>query len=434
MRARTCLAAALASLALAGCGRSSQPAGAAVGPTPALAAPHHRLIPTVKIARPVGWPAGRTPLAAPGLRVEALARGLVHPRSLLVLPDGDVLVAETNGPAHPPPTGLRAIAEKLVMGMVGADVPSPNRIILLRGRGPDGTAQSRSVFLQGLNSPFGMALVGDQLYVADTDALLRFPYVTGETRITAPAVKVADLPAGPIDHHWTKTIAVARGGGALFVSIGSNSNIGENGMAAEKGRARVVEIDLAGGRIQPFATGLRNAVGLAVDPATGALWAAVNERDELGDHLPPDYLTDVRRGAFYGWPYSYWGRHVDPRVKPQRPDLVAAAVTPDYALGAHVAPLGLAFAHGAALGARFGDGAFVGEHGSWNRSVLSGYEVVFVAFANGRPAGKPQAVLGGFLNRKGEAMGRPVGVAVDASGALLVADDVGGAVWRVSAR
>jgi glucose/arabinose dehydrogenase len=408
------------------------PTSATVGPDPVLPAPQHRAIPTLRLAKPIGWPAGRTPVAAPGLKVQAYALGLAHPRTLLVLPNGDVLVAETNGPAHPPPTGFRGFAERIVMGMVGAEVPSPNRIVLLRGLAADGSAQSRSVFLGGLNSPFGMALVGDNLYVADTDAVLRFAYKPGETRIAEPGVKVADLPAGPINHHWTKTLAASPDGGKLYVSVGSNSNVGENGVAAEQGRALVLELDLATGRARPFATGLRNAVGLAVEPGPGAIWAVVNERDELGDQLPPDYLTEVKDGAFYGWPYSYWGRHPDPRVKPQRSDLVATAVTPDYALGAHVAPLGIVFYTGTALPAVYRGGAFIGEHGSWNRSVFNGYKVVFVPFANGKPSGPPADVLTGFLDGE-RAMGRPVGVAIDRTGALLVADDVGNAVWRVSA-
>ncbi|HUO11212.1 MAG TPA: sorbosone dehydrogenase family protein [Caulobacteraceae bacterium] len=426
-------AAVLALLAvLAGCGRASSSTPPPVGPTPQIPAPQHGLIPTVKFAKPIGWPDGRTPIAAPGLKVQALARGLVHPRTVLGLPNGDVLVAETNGPAPPPPKGVRAVAEKVVMGLVGAEVPSPNRITLLRGLKPEGSAASRSVYISGLTSPFGMALVGDNLYVADTDAILRFPYDPAATHVAGPGAKVIDLPAFPIDHHWTKTLVASPDGKTLFVSIGSNSNIGENGMAAEKGRARILAVDLATGRAHAYATGLRNAVGLAIEPTTGVLWAAVNERDELGDNLPPDYLTSIKDGGFYGWPYAYWGRRVDTRVKPQRPDLVATALTPDYALGAHVAPLGLVFYHDAALPPAWRGGAFVGEHGSWNRSVLNGYKVVYIPFASGRPAGLPRDVLTGFLNGKNQAMGRPVGLAVDASGALLVADDVGNAVWRVT--
>jgi glucose/arabinose dehydrogenase len=432
MRSHSLVAVAL--ILLGACKPSaSAPSQAGVGPNPTLPPPRQGLIPTVRLAKPIGWPAGRGPVAGPGLKVQALALGLAHPRNLLALPNGDVLVVETSSPPAPPPKGLHGVAERVVMGMAGAEVASPNRIILLRGRKPDGSAAARSVFITGLTSPFGVTLVGDNLYVADTDALLRFPYRPGETRIPERGVKVADLPAWPIDHHWTKTVVASPDGSKLYVSIGSNSNVGENGVAAEQGRAQVLEVDLATGRPRSFATGLRNAVGLALEPSTGALWAAVNERDEIGDNLPPDYLTQVRDGAFYGWPYSYWGKHVDPRVSPQRPDLVARAVAPDYSLGSHVAPLGLAFYAGTALPPAYRGGAFVGEHGSWNRSVFNGYKVVFIPFANGKPAGLPRDVLTGFLNADNQAMGRPVGVAVDATGALLVADDVGNAVWRVSA-
>lgn len=424
-----------AAILLAGCGPSSDgPAGSDIGANPQIPAPEHPLVPTVRFAHPVGWPGGGAPIAGPGLKVQAYARGLVHPRSLLALPNGDVLVAETNGPAGPPPKGLRGVAEKIVMGMVGAEVPSPERITLLRGLRPDGSAASRSVYIAGLRSPFGMALVGTNLYVADTDAVLRFPYDPAAPHVAQLGVKIADLPAFPIDHHWTKTLAVSRDGKTLFVSVGSNSNIGENGVAAEQGRALVLAIDLASGQARPYATGLRNAVGLDVDPSNGVLWAVVNERDELGDNLPPDYLTSVKPGGYYGWPYAYWGRHEDTRVKPQRPDLVASALTPDYALGSHVAPLGLVFYRGQALPPAWRNGVFVGEHGSWNRSVLNGYKVVFIPFVDGRPSGPPVDALTGFLDVRGQAMGRPVGVVEDASGAILVADDVGDAVWRVTAK
>jgi glucose/arabinose dehydrogenase len=315
----------LLALALAACGPGSQ-TNATFGPSPALPAPHHGLIPTVKFAKPVGWPAGRAPIAADGLKAQAYALGLAHPRWLFVLPNGDVLAAETNGPPPPPAKGLRGFAEKIVMGMVGAEVPSPNRITLLRGLKADGSAESRSVFLKGLHSPFGMALIGDQLFIADTDAVLRFPYKTAETEITAPGVKVADLPGGPIDHHWTKNLIASPDGRTLYVTVGSNSNVGENGMAAEVGRAAIWALDPATGKARIFASGLRNPNGLDFEPVTGALWTAVNERDELGDDLVPDYMTSVKDGAFYGWPYSYWGGHVDSRVKPQRPDLVARAI------------------------------------------------------------------------------------------------------------
>jgi glucose/arabinose dehydrogenase len=422
----------IALAALVGCGRDS--GSPPVGANPRLPAPQHGLIPTVKFAKPIGWPVGGAPLAAAGLKVQAYAQGLVHPRTVLGLPNGDVLVAETNGPASPPPKGLRGVAEKVVMGMVGAEVPSPNRITLLRGLRPDGSAAQRSAYITGLTSPFGMALVGNNLYVADTDAILRFPYDPAATHVAGPGVKVVDLPAFPIDHHWTKTLVASPDGKTLFVSIGSNSNIGENGLAAEKGRARILAVDLVTGKARPYATGLRNAVGIDIEPVTGVLWAVVNERDELGDNLPPDYFTSVKEGGFYGWPYAYWGQHTDDRVKPPRPDLVATALTPDYALGPHVAPLGLAFYRATGLPPEWRGGAFVGEHGSWNRSVLNGYKVVYIPFASGRPSGPPRDVLTGFLDDENQAMGRPVGVAIDASGALLVADDVGDTVWRVTAK
>ncbi|HEY5971837.1 MAG TPA: sorbosone dehydrogenase family protein [Pseudoxanthomonas sp.] len=407
-------------------------AGEDTGASPTLVAPHGSLIPTVHIAPAVGWPEGGKPAAASGFVVNAFARGLDHPRTVYVLPNGDVLVAETNAPPRPEDgKGIKAKIAKAVMKKAGAGVPSANRITLLRDADGDGVAETRHVFLQGLHSPFGMALVGDTLYVANTDALVRFPYREGETSITAPAVKVADLPAGEINHHWTKSLAASADGSRLYVGVGSNSNIGERGMENEIERAAVLEINPATGARRVFASGLRNPTALAWQPQDGRLWVVVNERDELGDHLVPDYLTSVRDGAFYGFPYSYYGQHVDARVQPQDPALVAKAIAPDYALGSHVAPLGLAFYTGSALPARYRNGAFIGLHGSWNRKPLSGYKVVFVPFADGRPSGPIETVLDGFVNARGDAQGRPVGVAVDRSGALLVADDVGNAIWRV---
>ena len=431
------IAPALAALALAGlsacAGAPADGPANPVGPNPALPPARSSLIPTVNIARAVGWPADGQPAAAAGLQVQALARGLDHPRWLHVLPNGDVLVAESNAPAKPGVGGLRGWITQRVMALAGAGVPSPDRITLLRDADGDGVAETRSVFLAGLHSPFGMALVGRHLYVANTDALLRFDYSPGATRLNGSGQWVADLPAGPINHHWTKGLLASADGQRLYVAVGSNSNIGENGMDAEARRAGILEIDLASGAVRPFASGLRNPVGMAWEPATGQLWTVVNERDELGDNLVPDYLSSVRDGGFYGWPYSYFGAQVDTRVTPPRPDLVARAIAPDYALGAHVAALGLAFGPPGHWPAPFGQGgAFIGEHGSWNRQPRSGYEVVFVPFAQGRPAGPPQRVLGGFLDADGRAQGRPVGVAFDAQGALLVADDVGKAVWRVS--
>ncbi len=422
-------------LNLAGCGDvASLPESASVGPHPVLPPPHATLIPTVNIAPAKGWPAGATPVAAAGLAVSAYATGLDHPRWLYVLPNGDVLVAETNGPPRPDNAGggIKGWLTKLVTKRAGAGVASANRITLLRDANGDGIAETRTVFLSGLNSPFGMALVGSDLYVANTDSIMRFPYKTGDTQITAPGVKVADLPAGTINHHWTKNVIASRDGSRLYVTVGSNSNAGENGIENEVDRAAIFEVDPASGSSRLFASGLRNPNGMDWQPQSGALWTVVNERDELGSDLVPDFLTSVQDGAFYGFPYSYYGQHVDARVQPQRPDLVARAIAPDYALGNHVAPLGLVFYRGSLLPQRYAGGAFIGEHGSWNRKPRSGYKVIFVAFANGRPLGLPEDVLTGFVDAEGDALGRPVGVAVDRAGALLVADDVGNVIWRVT--
>ena len=421
-------------LLLTGCGDTATlPVRAGTGPDPTLPPPDPSLIPTLNYAKAIGWPAGTTPTPAPGLAVKAFATGLDHPRWLLTLPNGDVLVAETNAPPKPDDaTGLTGWVKKKIMARAGAGVPSANRISLLRDTNGDGVADTRTVFLDHLHSPFGMALVGNTLYVADTDALLRFPYRTGETGITEPATKVADLPAGRINHHWTKNVIASPDGNTLYVTVGSNSNVGENGLAAEQGRARIIEVSPTTGRITPFATGLRNPNGMAWQPQTGALWTVVNERDEIGSDLVPDYLTSVRQGEFFGWPFSYYGQHVDVRVKPPNPGEVARAIKPDYALGPHTASLGLAFYTANLLPSKYRNGAFVGQHGSWNRRPRSGYRVIFVAFENGKPAGDPQPVLTGFLDSKGQARGRPVGVTVDSKGALLVADDVGNTIWRVT--
>ncbi len=432
MSTRWLLAATL--VALAGCGdRATLPPSAGIGPNPTLPAPNKTLIPTVVIAPATGWPDGGKPTAGPGLAVAAFATGLDHPRWVYTLPNGDVLVAESNAPARPKDDdGLKAKLTKMVMKRAGAGVPSANRITLLRDQNGDGVVESRSVFMTGLNSPFGMALVGNTLYIANADALVRVPYASGQTRIEVAPVKVVDLPGGPINHHWTKNVLASRDGTRLYVTVGSNSNVGENGMSNEVERAAILEVDPAAGRSRVFATGLRNPNGLAWHPHTGALWTVVNERDELGSDLVPDYLTSVRDGGFYGWPYSYYGQHVDTRIQPPRPDLVAKAIKPDYALGAHVAPLGLAFYESALLPARYAGGAFIGLHGSWNRRPRSGYKVVFVPFMGGGPSGMPEDILTGFVDDAGNARGRPVGVAVDRVGAVLVADDVGNAVWRVT--
>ncbi len=423
-------------LLLAACGETAHlPVAAGSGASPALPAPRYNAIPTIHVAQAIGWPEGGKPLPAPGLGVAAFATGLDHPRWLLVLRNGDVLVAESNAPPKPDDaTGLRGWAMRFFMTRAGAVTPSANRITLLRDTDGDGAADQRWVLLEGLNSPFGMALAGGQLYVANSDAVLRFPYQAGDTRITAAGTKLVDLPAGRINHHWTKNLIASADGQRLYVTVGSNSNVAERGLAAEEGRAAIWEVSIATGAHRIFASGLRNPNGMAWQGAGQALWTVVNERDELGSDLVPDYLTSVQDGAFYGWPYSYFGPNVDVRVKPPRPDLVATATVPDYALGPHTASLGLADAAGNQLPARFAQGMFIGQHGSWNRRPHSGYRVVFVPFAAGRPTGAlPQDVLSGFLSPDGQAYGRPVGVALDGQGALLVADDVGNVVWRVSA-
>jgi len=421
-------------LLLAACGEKAKlPEAAGYGPHPTLIAPNPTLIPTLNFAKAVGWPKGGRPVAAKGLAVNAFAAGLEHPRWLYVLPNGDVLVAETTAPPHPDDEkGIRGFVGKIIMGSAGALTPSPNRIVLMRDTNGDGIADKRFVFLTGLNTPFGMTLVGNTLYVADTDAVLAFPYHDGDTEIAVPGRKVTDLPAGTINHHWTKNVIASRDGTRLYVSIGSNSNVGENGMAAEAGRADIWEVDAATGKHRIFAAGIRNGNGMDWNPVTGELWVAVNERDEIGSDLVPDYMTSVKDGAFYGWPYSYYGQHVDTRIQPQRPDLVARAIAPDYALGSHTASLGLTFSTGETLGPDFADGVFIGQHGSWNRDPRAGYRVIFVPFRSGKPDGMPREVLTGFLDAAGEAQGRPVGVVIDKKGALLVADDVGNVVWRVS--
>ena len=403
------------------------------GPSPTLPQPKSSWIPTVNIATANPWPAGEKPVAAEGFTVAALASGLDHPRTLFVLPNGDVLVAETNAPPKPDDgSGIKGWVTKMVMDRAGAGVPTANRITLLRDADGDGKAEQRSVFIEKLNSPFGMALVGNDFYIADTDAILKFPYREGDMKITAPGMKVANLPGGRINHHWTKDLVASLDGTKLYATVGSNSNVGENGIEAEKDRAGILEVDLATGSSRVFASGLRNPNGPAWQPQSGALWVVVNERDEIGSDLVPDYMTSVKDGGFYGWPYSYYGQHVDVRVKPERPDLVAKAIVPDYALGPHTASLGLTFYQGDLFPASFQNGAFVGQHGSWNRNPRSGYKVIFVPFKDGMPSGKPQDILTGFLSDKGEARGRPVGVKIDRQGALLVADDVGNTVWRVT--
>ncbi|MDQ9169599.1 sorbosone dehydrogenase family protein [Oxalobacteraceae bacterium R-40] len=436
MRRLTCLTSFAALAFLAGCMESATlPESAGIGPNPRLPPPNATLIPTVNIAPAQGWPNGASPKPAPGLAVEAFASGLNHPRWLYVLPNGDVLVAESNRPANAKGarSGIAGWIMKKVMKAAGAGVPSANRITLLRDADGNGVPEVRTAFLQNLNSPFGMALVGGTLYVANTDAVVKFPYKTGATRITEPGVKVADLPAGEINHHWTKNIIASREGTKLYATVGSNSNVGEVGMENEVNRAAILEIDLAKGTTRLFASGLRNPNGLAWHPQTGELWTTVNERDEIGSDLVPDYMTTVKDGGFYGWPYSYFGQNVDTRPQPPRPDLVAKAIVPDYALGAHTASFGIAFYQGNALPKQYTGGAFVAQHGSWNRKPHSGYKVIYVPFDKGKPSGPAADVLTGFLSDDGKALGRPIGIEIDKTGALLVSDDVGNVVWRVTA-
>jgi len=428
---------AMAGVLLAGCEQASLTVANGTGPKPVLPVPKDTLLPTLNIAPAQIWKDDAKPVAAAGLKVVAFASGLDHPRWLAVLPNGDVLVAESNGPDRPDDSrGLRGWVTQQAQKRAGAGTPSANRITLLRDTDGDGVADVKTAFIEGaasgLHSPFGMALVGSALYVANTDALLRFDYLNGDTHLTAPGVKVADLPGGTLNHHWTKNVIASGDGQRLYVTVGSNSNVAEHGIAAEAGRAAIIEIDPATGKSRPCATGLRNPNGMGWEPQTGALWTAVNERDEIGSDLVPDYMTEVVDGAFYGWPYSYYGQHVDIRTPDTRPDLVATARVPDYALGPHTASLGLAFDVGSKLPAPYSGGVFIGQHGSWNRRPFSGYKVIFVRFASGKPVGEPVDVLTGFVDRDGRAQGRPVGVAIDGRGGLLVADDVGNRVWRVT--
>ena len=426
----------LAGALVAACASSGQRTmvnGGGYGPNPVLPKPRPTLIPTINIAEATGWPGGAKPRPAKGLKVNAFAGGLDHPRWLHVLPNGDVLVAETNAPAkHDSGFSLRKIFMSAAMKRAGAATESANRITLLRDTNRDGIADVRRPLIEGLNSPFGMALSKGKLYVANTDAIVAFPYSNGQTRITARPEKIVDLPAGPINHHWTKDLVASPDGSKLYVTTGSNSNVGENGMENEENRAAVLEVDIAAKTSRLFASGLRNPNGITFNPETGEIWVVVNERDEIGSDLVPDYMTSVMDGGFYGWPYSYFGQHVDERVSPQKPDLVAKAIKPDYALGPHTASLGLKFYTGSLFPAEYRNGAFIGQHGSWNRKPRSGYKVIFVPFADGKPSGKPLDILTGFIGEDDKARGRPVGVAIDSQGALLVADDVGNIVWRVT--
>ena len=425
----------LSAALLAGCGNSARlPVEAGTGPQPTLPAPKKSLLPTVNVAPARGWSEGNQPVGARGTTVTAFAAQLDHPRWIYVLPNGDVLVAETNAPPKPEDAkGLKGRFFKAFQKKAGAGTQSADRITLLRDADHDGRAEIRTVFVDGLNSPFGMALVGNDFYVANSDAVVHFPYVPDATKLQGRGQVVVKLPAGPINHHWTKNVIASADGSKLYVTVGSNSNVAENGLQAEEGRAAIWEVDPRTGSYRVYASGLRNPNGLAWVPGTGALWTVVNERDEIGSDLVPDYMTSVKADGFYGWPFSYYGQHVDTRVKPTDQSLVQKAIVPDYALGPHTASLGLAYSESNSLPEQFQRGMFVGQHGSWNRKPRSGYKVVFVPFADGKPEGKPVDVLSGFVNSEGDANGRPVGVALDKSGALLVADDVGNTVWRVSA-
>jgi len=420
--------------ALAGCHEGGDPK-AEVGSDVKLPSLTQYLLPPMKLAKVVGWKQGETPTVAPGLKIEALATGLQHPRSLYTLPNGDVLVVESMAPPPPPPKRPKDIVMALVESWAtsGGSTGPSNRVTLLHDANGDGIPEQKSVFIDHLNSPFGVALVGNDLYIANTDAIVRYPYTPGETQMKDPGTTLTPLPGGPIDHHWTKSLVASPDGRLLYVGVGSNSNITENGIEAEKNRAAILEVDRSTGRWRVFASGLRNPNGLTFEPQSGALWTVVNERDEIGPDLVPDYMTSVKDGGFYGWPYSYYGQHVDPRVQPQRPDLVAKAIVPDYALSSHVAPLGMTFYTANALPPAYRGGAFVGEHGSWNRTPLNGYKVVYIPFGAGKPNGEAQDVVTGFLDDHDQARGRPVGLAVDKTGALLVADDVGNTVWRITA-
>ncbi|HEX2593085.1 MAG TPA: sorbosone dehydrogenase family protein [Rhizomicrobium sp.] len=426
---RSSLALLTATLCLSACGPEPGDPKRQIGPHPYLPEIHQYLLPPMHVVTNVGWGTA-APKVAPGLAIQSFARGLKNPRSVYVLPNADVLAVESDGPGEPV-SRPKQFVMNWIETKAHSSVKAGNRIVLLRDTNGDGVADMKTVFIDHLHSPFGVVLVGSDLYVANTDAVMRFPYKTGETQIAAPGSKLCDLPGGPIDHHWTKSLTASPDGTKLYAGVGSNSNITENGMEAEKERAAIWEIDRATGAHRLYATGLRNPNGLTFEPTTQKLWAVVNERDELGPDLVPDYMTSVKDGAFYGWPYSYYGQHIDPRVMPQRPDLVAKAIPPDYSLSSHVAPLGMVFNTGDNLPAKYRAGAFIGEHGSWDRPDLNGYKVVFVPFAGGRPSGMAQDVVTGFIDGN-DAHGRPVGLALDGKGALLIADDVGGTLWRVT--
>lgn len=426
MSAARLRAAAAATLILTGCGDDPDPRQ--FGPNPTLPEKQRGLLPSMNIADPVGW-GDRRPIVPEGYALQAIATGLKVPRQTLVLPNGDILVAEGKGGEKAPPMRPKDFLAGYFMEQGTSPAKPGNRLTLLRDADGDGTYEGRAVFAEKLNAPYGMALVGNRLYVANQDALVRFDYRSGQTKASGPPVTVAPLPAA-INHHWTKALTASPDGRFLYVGIGSNSNIGERGMEVEENRAMIWEVDAQTGAARPYATGLRNPTALTIQPGTGRLWAVVNERDELGPNLVPDYLTSVRQGAFYGWPYAYWGANPDRRVRPFKEEMVGKTIKPDYSLGSHHAPLGVAFSN-AAMGGRFAEGAFVGEHGSWNRKTPVGYRVTFVPFRNGWPVGEPIPFVTGF-QADGKTFGRPVGVTVDPRGALIVADDLSNTVWRVT--
>lgn len=414
-------------LLLAACGGEGEP-NQALGPDPKLPVPERGLLPSMKIAEPVLW-GDQKPTVPEGFNITAIATDLKIPRQTLVLPNGDILVAEGRGGSAAKLKPKDVIASQ-IKAKGNTQVKGGNRLTLLRDADGDGTYEVKTVFAEGLNAPYGLAFADNKLYVANQDALVRFDYTEGQTKAGGPPTKLTDLPA-EVNHHWTKALTISPDGRYLYVGIGSNSNITERGMEVEIDRAMVWQIDAVSGAHKPYATGLRNPTALAIQPDTGQLWTVVNERDELGPDLVPDYLTSVREGGFYGWPYSYWGQNVDERVKPQDPDKVAAAIKPDYSLGSHVAALGVDFSI-AAMGERFANGVFVGEHGSWNRPNPVGYKVIFVPFSGGKPSGEPVDFATGFRGEDGKTRGRPVGVTVDPRGALIIADDLANTLWRVT--
>ena len=423
---RMILLASVAAIGLSAC--DGDPGTELRGPDPQLPEPSRGLLPEMTVPRQAAW-GGELPTVPPGYRIQAIATNLMIPRQTLVLPNGDILVAEGTG-GSAPPLRPKDIIAGYIKSLGKTSASSGNRLTLLRDADGDGTYETRGIFADNLNAPYGLALANGSIYVANQDALVRFDYREGQVEASGPPSLVTDLPSA-INHHWTKALAASPDGRFLYVGIGSNSNITERGMEAEVDRAVVWQVDAQTGARRTYATGLRNPTALAIQPGSGQLWAVVNERDEIGPNLVPDYLTSVREGGFYGWPYSYWGQTVDPRVRPQDPERVAAAIQPDYSLGAHVAALGVAFS-GPAMGEDFAEGVFVGEHGSWNRTQPVGYRVVFVPFRDGRPVGEPVDVVTGFLNAEGNARGRPVGVSVDPRGALIVADDLSNTVWRIT--